>query len=81
MAKAGQLTLRITVQEDDKTIGITFEGRVAGPWAEEVSRLWLEMAPRVGARSLCLDLRNVTYTDAVGKLALRDIFAHTTPGW
>jgi hypothetical protein len=75
--KAGRITLRITIQENDKTIGITFEGRVAGPWAEEVSRLWLELAPRVGTRSLCLDLRNVTYSDAVGKLALRDIYAQT----
>jgi hypothetical protein len=75
--KAGQQMLRISVHEDDKTIEITFEGRIAGPWAEEVSRVWVEMAPRVGIRSLCLDLRNVTYSDAAGKLALRDIYART----
>ena len=69
--------LKITVQETDIKIEITLEGRIAGPWVEELRRIWIETCPRLGARKLSLDLRNVTYSDAGGKQVLREIFAQT----
>ena len=77
VAKAGQHTLRITVQETDKTIEITLEGRVTGPWVAELSRVWAETAPQLGKRSLSIDLRNVIFADASGKQVLRDIYSQT----
>ncbi len=53
------------------------EGRVAGPWAEELGRIWVETAPRLAARKLLIDLHNVTYADANGKQVLRAIYAQT----
>ncbi|HXS78553.1 MAG TPA: hypothetical protein VN753_20400 [Terracidiphilus sp.] len=53
------------------------EGRVAGPWANELDRVWLEAATRLQARKLVIDLHNVTYADAGGKQVLRDIYAQT----
>ena len=69
--------LRITTQEDEQAVEITLEGRVAGPWVPEISRAWMETAPRLAARKLSIDLRNVTYADALGKQALRHIHAQS----
>ena len=76
--EAGRHTLRITVQESENTIEITLEGRVAGPWVTELSKVWVETAPKLGKRILQLDLRNVIYAEAAGKKVLRDIYAQTS---
>jgi ABC-type transporter Mla MlaB component len=75
--RTGQLTLRISIQESDQTIGFILEGRVAGPWVTELQRAWQELIPRLRGRKLSLDLRNVTYTDAGGKCVLCEIFTRT----
>jgi len=75
--KAGRHTLRITIQNDENTIAITLEGRVAGPWVAELSRAWLETAPLLGPKSLTIDLRNVMYADVSGKQVLREIYSQT----
>ena len=53
------------------------EGRVAGPWADELDRVWLETAPRVLSKELIIDLHNVTYADLVGKHVLQKIYTQT----
>lgn len=53
------------------------EGRVAGPWASELDRVWVETAPRLASRKLIIDLHNVTYADAMGKQVLRSIYDQT----
>jgi len=77
VAEAGQDTLKITIQNGEKEIGITLEGRVAGPWVAELSRVWMETAPQLANRTLFIDLRNVIYADALGKQVLREIYAQT----
>ncbi len=71
------MTLRISIHEDDKAIGLILEGRLAGPYVEELERAWRETAPLVRGRPLKLDVRNVTYSDAIGKQALRTIVEQT----
>jgi anti-anti-sigma factor len=75
--EGGQHTLKITIQDGDKTVEITLEGRVAGPWATELSRVWMEAAPKLGPKDVTIDLRNVTYADSTGKRALREIYVQT----
>src|ERR1039457_5541217 len=75
--RLGKKMLRITIHEDGESIGMTLEGRVAGPWVDELSRAWADTAKRLGSRSLSLDLRNVTFSDAGGKQALREIYSET----
>jgi hypothetical protein len=53
------------------------EGRVAGPWATELDRVWVETAPQLASKKLIIDLHNVTYADAAGKQVLRAIYAQT----
>lgn len=69
--------LKITTNEKPEEVVITLEGRVAGPWVAEVSRVWVETAPRVASRKLSLDLRNVTYADVSGKHVLSEIYSQT----
>lgn len=67
--------MRITIHEEQDAVAIKLEGRVAGLWAEELSRVWAETAPRVGSRKLSIDLRQVTYADAEGERILKGIYA------
>jgi len=70
--------LRITIDEQDRqAMRLKLEGRITGPWAEELDRVWVETAPRLGSRKLTIDLSNVTYADATGKSVLNKIFSTT----
>ena len=69
--------LRITVEENPKAMVIKLEGRIAGPWAAELDRLWSQTAPAVAGRELSLDLRDTTFADADGIRALKDIYFQT----
>lgn len=71
--------LRITINEREggAATRLILEGRVAGPWAEELDRVWGEAAPRLGASKLTIDVRDVTYADAAGKSVLVKIFSQT----
>ncbi len=73
----GQHTLRISIQENDSTIGFTLVGRLAGPWVTELEQAWQDVAKRLNGKKLSLDLRDVTYSDAAGKRVLREMFARS----
>lgn len=75
----GQHTLRITIQQSEDATELTLEGRVAGPWAAELGRVWMERAPLLANTTLLIDLSNVTYADADGTRVLREIYAQTRP--
>ncbi len=69
--------LRITFEENPNAIVIKLEGRIAGPWAAELGRLWEEKAPVVAKKKLALDLRGTTFADANGIQVLRVIYSQT----
>jgi anti-anti-sigma regulatory factor len=72
-----QQVLRITFEENSKAVVIKLEGRIAGPWATELGRLWEEKAPTVAQKQMSLDLRETTYADAGGIEVLRAIYSQT----
>jgi len=69
--------LRISIDENTQAIVMKLEGRVAGPWAAEFERVWVETVPLLAKRNLILDLREVTYADAYGTRLLAEVYAHT----
>lgn len=69
--------LRITFEENSNAIVIKLEGRVAGPWAAELGRLWEEKAQAIAKKKLSLDLRGTTFADAGGIKVLRAIYSQT----
>jgi len=71
------MALRITVQENVAELVIKLEGRLAGPWAAELDRLWTDIKPTLATRRLVLDIRDTTFADAGGIRVLRSIDAQT----
>ncbi len=72
-------TLRITIQETEGATIFKLEGRVAGPWAAELGRVWVDQAPRLTQRKLSIDISNVIFADADGARILREIYSQARP--
>jgi len=72
--------LRITIQETETAVAMKLEGRIVGAWVDELSRTWAQIAPSLGERTISIDLCNITYSDARGDQALRNIYqqSHAT---
>ena len=69
--------MRITIQETGDETLLTLEGRVAGPWAAELGRIWCKKAPELAQGKLLIDICNVTYADDKGTRVLKEIYFHT----
>jgi len=61
--------LRITFQEDPEGITVKLEGKLSGPWVEELERSWAEHPARPSGQ-VTVDLSDVTYIDPKGKRLL-----------
>jgi|HubBroStandDraft_5_1064220.scaffolds.fasta_scaffold607529_2 hypothetical protein len=75
----GQHTLRITIEQSDEATVVTLEGRVAGPWAVELDRVWKDTAPRLTNAKIALDISNVIFADHDGMQVLREIYSQVQP--
>jgi anti-anti-sigma regulatory factor len=69
--------LRISITQTTVSVAILLEGRVAGPWSDELQRTWADVAASVGKRAVTIDLRNATYADASGIDVLQNIYRKT----
>ena len=67
--------LKITVQPEGQSTTLLLEGRLAGPWVEELDRCWRQISTDPEAR-VVVDLHNVTFVDADGKGVLRQMRKH-----
>jgi len=63
--------LKITGQRGaaSDTMSLILEGRLAGPWVEELNSYWRQMAASQQSRTV-IDLTGVTFVDAEGKALL-----------
>jgi anti-anti-sigma regulatory factor len=66
--------LRITTHHDCDTLTFQLEGRLAGPWVQELLDCW-ERTPADSRRAVGIDLTGVTYVDAAGKELLSILHA------
>ncbi len=69
--------LRITILDGDEATRLTLEGRLAGPWAEELRRSFDEWVLLQSDKKLIVDVTDLTYADAAGKQVLNKIYAET----
>jgi outer membrane protein TolC len=67
--------LRITIQVSPKTIRLQLEGKLAGPWVDELERSWTAAASSSGKRRLHVDLTGVSFISTPAKELLRRISA------
>lgn len=66
--------LRITTTNDDNsTMGLQVEGKLAGPWVQVLRDAWERRLARPGGAATCVDLRGVTYVDADGRALLAEM--------
>jgi hypothetical protein len=69
--------LKITVAESKSAQTIKLEGKIVGPWVEELNRIWHSLTPSLGSKDLRLDLCNVAFVDNKGRQLLREIYQQT----
>ena len=63
--------LRITITTRPEGVTVALEGRLAGPWVDELARCWKALAATEDAGSVSVQLDTVTFIDAAGKELLR----------
>jgi hypothetical protein len=68
--------LRITASRDQGPATATLEGRVAGPWVEELRMWWEAECVRPDAGPLVVDMTDVAYIDADGRALLEWMHRH-----
>lgn len=62
--------LRITVQNDSKTVGLQLEGRLAGPWVKELDECWQRARASEKQSNIKVDLTGLVSIDRAGKAYL-----------
>ena len=64
--------LRISMQQDPGTLSLVVEGRLVGPWVDELRKVSREQGARTDAQ-LTIDLCGVTAMDAKGQELLDEL--------
>lgn len=62
--------LKITIQSDERQTSFELEGRLAGPWVQELAACWKNFA---GDLRLRVNLKAVTFIDEAGKRLLTEM--------
>jgi len=69
--------LKITEQRNEgaESMSLILEGRLAGPWIEELNSYWRQMSGDRQIRTV-VDLTGVTFVDAEGRALLIQMWQH-----
>jgi anti-anti-sigma regulatory factor len=59
--------LRITTTDNPRVLTLRLEGRLEGPWVQELEKCWESSLSSATRPSLRVDLTGVTFIDAAGK--------------
>jgi hypothetical protein len=65
--------LRIRVDTTPRETTLRLEGRLAGPWVDELARCWAGVCAAKHTGSIHVDLDGVTFIGAAGKVLLREM--------
>ncbi len=67
------MDLRITIDHSADALKLKLDGRLAGPWVEELRRAWDESVRRSPSRPVLVDVCDVVYSDSDGIAVLKHI--------
>jgi anti-anti-sigma regulatory factor len=62
--------LRITIDENPASVTLRLEGKLIGPWVEEVEQCWRKVFLTLGPRTVLVDLSAVDFVDPAGRVLL-----------
>ena len=62
--------LRITIDENPGSVTLRLEGKLIGPWVEEVEQCWRKVFMTLGSRTVLVDLSAVDFVDPAGRMLL-----------
>lgn len=65
--------LKITTLTNTESTTFRLEGRLAGPWVQELERCWMSTVGTRTRHPLYVDLSAVTYVDSDGKDLLKKL--------
>jgi ABC-type transporter Mla MlaB component len=65
--------LRITHTMRSAGATVVLEGRLAGPWVDELAQCWKALTTTHDAASIAVQLDGVTFIDGAGKSLLRQL--------
>jgi hypothetical protein len=65
--------LRITSEQIGNGIRLKLEGRLGGPWVNELERAWRRAAASVAPADIAIDISEISFADAEGRELLERI--------
>jgi outer membrane protein len=65
--------MKATVLQEGKQVTVKVEGRLTGPWVEELARSWSQASAIGGPEAVSIELAGVSFIDEAGKELLRRI--------
>lgn len=65
--------LRITIEKNSRGTTFRLEGRLMGPWVEELGRVWRSALNGSSEGCICVDLSDVTFVGEDGKSLLEQM--------
>ena len=66
--------LKITIHNSTNAATLSLEGRLAGPWVEELERSWQAVRDDSPDKPVIVDLCDVTFVDAEGRKLLSRMY-------
>ncbi|MGA2072802.1 MAG: hypothetical protein ABSH52_04795 [Terriglobia bacterium] len=66
--------LKITVHNSTNAATLNLEGRLAGPWVDELERSWRAVRDDSPDKPVIVDLCEVTFVDAEGRRLLSSMY-------
>ncbi len=67
------IMLRVTVEERSDQIIFRIEGKLKGPWVNELERCWRSTSGRATGKTFAVDLDGVDFVDDQGKSLLTEM--------
>ena len=65
--------LRITLHDSARELRLKLEGKLSGPWVQELRQCWSTASSITGERSTTVDLDEVDFIDPDGQLLLAEM--------
>jgi hypothetical protein len=72
--ESGTTVLRISIRQDRRDLSLVLEGRLVGPWVDELQRVCQQEGAPARERPLTVDLCGVTAMDTRGQALLDSLF-------